>query len=89
MKKAIIAILKIGISGGIIAYLFIAASRDEHIRAFDTATGKELWKARLPAGGYATPTTYSIDGRQFVVCNGIWNCLCRSQLLEPFIFRSM
>jgi quinoprotein glucose dehydrogenase len=52
--------------------LFIAASRDEHIRAFDIETGQELWKTRLPAGGYATPTTYSIDGRQFVViaCGG-------------------
>jgi quinoprotein glucose dehydrogenase len=56
-------------AGGI---LFIAASRDEHIRAFDTETGEELWKTRLPAGGYATPATYSIDGRQFVViaCGG-------------------
>jgi quinoprotein glucose dehydrogenase len=52
--------------------VFIAASRDEHIRAFDRKTGKELWKAKLPAAGYATPATYSVNGRQFVViaCGG-------------------
>ncbi len=56
-------------AGGLV---FIAASRDEHIRAFDQKTGKELWKFKLPAAGYATPTVYSIDGKQFVViaCGG-------------------
>ena len=47
-------------AGGLV---FIAASRDEHIRAFDRKTGKELWKAKLPAAGYATPATYSVNGR--------------------------
>jgi quinoprotein glucose dehydrogenase len=56
-------------AGGV---LFIGASRDEHIRAFDAKTGRELWKAKLPAGGYATPATYEVGGRQFVViaCGG-------------------
>ncbi|WP_193213588.1 PQQ-binding-like beta-propeller repeat protein [Luteolibacter marinus] len=56
-------------AGGLI---FIAASRDEHLRAFDRRSGKELWKARLPAAGYATPATYSVNGRQYVViaCGG-------------------
>lgn len=36
-------------------------------RAFDTDTGKELFKAHLPAGGRATPMTYMAGGRQFVV----------------------
>jgi quinoprotein glucose dehydrogenase len=56
-------------AGGLV---FIAASRDEHIRAFDRQTGKELWKAKLPAGGYATPATYSAGGKQYVViaCGG-------------------
>lgn len=56
-------------AGGLV---FIAASRDEHIRAFDRETGEELWKAPLPAAGYATPATYSVDGRQYVViaCGG-------------------
>ena len=48
---------------------FIGASQDRYIRAFDTATGQELWKAGLPAGGHATPVTYISpeSGRQFVV----------------------
>ncbi|MSU48344.1 MAG: pyrroloquinoline quinone-dependent dehydrogenase [Opitutus sp.] len=56
-------------AGGLI---FIAATRDEMIRAFDRSTGKTLWQARLPAAGYATPTTYSVNGRQYLViaCGG-------------------
>ena len=46
---------------------FIAATTDAWFRAFDTATGAELWKARLPAGGKATPMTYlGADRRQYV-----------------------
>ena len=37
---------------------FTAASKDHFLRAFDTATGAELWQGRLPAGGQATPMTY-------------------------------
>ena len=47
--------------------LFIAATADETIRAFDTDTGKVLWKARLPFSGTATPSIYSVNGRQFLV----------------------
>lgn len=52
--------------------LFIAASKDENLRAFESKTGKELWRFKLPAAGYATPATYSVKGRQFVViaCGG-------------------
>jgi quinoprotein glucose dehydrogenase len=46
---------------------FIGAAMDNYIRAFDTVSGKELWKERLPAGGQATPMTYSIGGKQYVV----------------------
>ena len=55
--------------GGLV---FIAATKDEKIRAFDKETGKVLWEAKLPAAGFATPATYSINGRQFVViaCGG-------------------
>lgn len=55
--------------GGLI---FIAATKDEKIRAFDKRTGKVVWEAQLPAAGYATPATYSIDGKQYVViaCGG-------------------
>jgi quinoprotein glucose dehydrogenase len=52
--------------------LFIAATRDELIRAFDRRTGRELWRAPLPAAGYATPSTYAVGGRQYLViaCGG-------------------
>lgn len=55
--------------GGLV---FIAATKDEKIRAFDKKTGKVLWEAQLPAAGYATPATYSIDGKQYLViaCGG-------------------
>jgi quinoprotein glucose dehydrogenase len=51
--------------GGVI---FIAATQDRYLRAFDEATGAELWSDRLPAGGQATPMTYLSEksGRQFV-----------------------
>jgi quinoprotein glucose dehydrogenase len=47
--------------------VFIAATPDEKIRAFDTHSGQVLWEYRLPAGGYATPSVYVIDGKQYVV----------------------
>jgi quinoprotein glucose dehydrogenase len=48
--------------------VFIAATPDAYLRAFDIETGAELWKGKLPAGGKATPMTYrGRDGRQYVV----------------------
>jgi quinoprotein glucose dehydrogenase len=41
--------------------VFIAAAMDDYLRAFDVTTGEELWKARLPAGGQATPMSYGAD----------------------------
>jgi quinoprotein glucose dehydrogenase len=46
--------------------IFIASTRDERIRAFDRATGAVLWEHQLPAGGFATPITYAVGGKQFV-----------------------
>ena len=51
-------------AGGLV---FIAATQDEKFRAFDKETGKLLWEATLPAAGYATPSTYAVGGRQYVV----------------------
>jgi len=50
-------------AGGVI---FIAATADEKFRAIEKATGRTLWEFQLPAGGYATPSVYMIDGRQYV-----------------------
>ena len=51
-------------AGGVI---FIGAAMDDYLRAFDVATGEELWKGKLPAGGQATPMSYEWEGRQYVV----------------------
>ena len=40
---------------------------DDYLRAFDIDTGEERWRGRLPAGGQATPMTYQLGGRQYVV----------------------
>lgn len=47
--------------------IFIGAAMDDYLRALDVATGRELWKGRLPAGGQATPMTYEYAGRQYLV----------------------
>ncbi len=52
--------------------LFIAATSDAKIRAYNKRTGQLLWEADLPAAGFATPSVYSVEGRQYVViaCGG-------------------
>ncbi|MFN4146625.1 MAG: PQQ-binding-like beta-propeller repeat protein [Runella sp.] len=52
--------------------LFIAATKDGMFRAFDKMTGKLLWQTKLPAAGFATPSTYQVNGKQYVViaCGG-------------------
>ena len=57
-------------AGGLV---FIAGTPDEKIRAFEKHTGKVLWEYKLPAASYATPSTYMINGRQYLVvtaCGG-------------------
>jgi quinoprotein glucose dehydrogenase len=51
-------------AGGLV---FIAATMDEKFRAFDKVTGQLLWQTTLPAAGYATPSTYAVRGKQYVV----------------------
>lgn len=56
--------------GGIVTaggLIFIGGSQDEKFRAIDKNSGKILWEYQLPAGGYATPATYEVDGKQYVV----------------------
>lgn len=56
-------------AGGV---LFIAATKDGKFRAFNKRTGQLLWETKLPYPGFATPSVYEIDGKQFVViaCGG-------------------
>jgi quinoprotein glucose dehydrogenase len=51
-------------AGGLV---FIGGSKDEMFHAFDKSTGKLLWEFKLDAGGYATPCTYAVNGKQYVV----------------------
>ena len=55
-------------AGGII---FIAATTDKYVRAFDKDTGELLWKYKMPFVGMATPATYEVNGKQyFVIASG-------------------
>ncbi|MSU64547.1 MAG: pyrroloquinoline quinone-dependent dehydrogenase [Opitutus sp.] len=56
-------------AGGV---LFIAATSDEKFRAFSSQSGEMLWETKLPAAGFATPATYEVGGKQYVViaCGG-------------------
>jgi len=51
-------------AGGLI---FIGAAMDERMHAYDKDSGELLWEFQMDAGGYATPATYQIKGRQYVV----------------------
>lgn len=51
-------------AGGLV---FIGGTMDEMFHAFDKSTGKLLWETKLDAGGYATPSTYMANGKQYVV----------------------
>ncbi|MGN6439209.1 MAG: pyrroloquinoline quinone-dependent dehydrogenase [Agriterribacter sp.] len=51
-------------AGGLV---IIGATRDEKLRIFDKRNGKLLWEYKLPAGGYATPATYTVNNQQYIV----------------------
>ncbi|WP_312984930.1 glucose/quinate/shikimate family membrane-bound PQQ-dependent dehydrogenase [Atlantibacter sp.] len=47
--------------------LFVGATADNYLRAYNMTNGEKLWEGRLPAGGQATPMTYEVNGKQYVV----------------------
>jgi len=51
-------------SGGL---TFVAGTIDNHLRAFETSTGELLWEYPLPASGIATPMSYFLNGKQYIV----------------------
>jgi quinoprotein glucose dehydrogenase len=51
-------------AGGLV---FVGSTADRRFRAFDIDTGDELWVTEIPKSAHATPMTYEVDGRQFVV----------------------
>ena len=71
-------------AGGLV---FIGAAMDSRLRAFDVATGEELWSAKLPAGGQATPMTYRVrdGGRQFVVIAAGGHTQMRTRLGDSLV----
>jgi quinoprotein glucose dehydrogenase len=54
----------IATAGGLI---FVGSTADSQFRAFDIKTGKVLWSVETPAAAHATPMTYEVDGKQYVV----------------------
>jgi len=52
--------------------LFIAGTKDGYFRVYDKTNGKLLWQTQLPAAAFATPATYKVNGKQYVVmaCGG-------------------
>ena len=54
-------------AGGLI---FIGATMDERFRAFDKKDGSLMWEYQLEAGAYATPSTFQVNGKQFVIIAG-------------------
>ncbi|MDH5396910.1 MAG: PQQ-binding-like beta-propeller repeat protein [Cyclobacteriaceae bacterium] len=51
-------------AGGLV---FIAATKDKYLRAFDKDTGEEVWRYKLPFASLATPATYEVGGKQYLV----------------------
>lgn len=67
--------------------VFIAAAMDDYLRAFSQASGEELWRGRLPAGGQATPMTYRVrpDGRQYVVVAAGGHAIMQTRLGDAVV----
>ena len=69
-------------AGGLV---FIGATMDNYLRAFDVATGEERWKGSLPAPGLATPMTYVWEGRQYVVIYAGGNAITGLELGDALV----
>jgi quinoprotein glucose dehydrogenase len=66
--------------------VFVAGTAgDDYFRAFDIETGKQLWQGRLPAGGQATPMTYSVRGKQYVVISAGGHGKLRTKLGDSLV----
>jgi quinoprotein glucose dehydrogenase len=69
-------------AGGLV---FAAASTDPYLRAFDSASGRELWKGELPVPAQATPMTYFVSGKQYVVICAGGNGQLRTKLGDSVV----
>jgi quinoprotein glucose dehydrogenase len=71
-------------AGGVV---FIGATHDERFRAFDIKTGEKLWEISTPFSANATPMTYEVDGRQYVVVSAgghAWSPLAKGDAIMAF-----
>ncbi len=71
------------VTGG--GLIFMAATLDSVLRAFDVDTGKELWSANLPVPGTAVPMTYELDGVQYVVIAAGGSALVGTELSDELM----
>lgn len=65
--------------------LFIGGSKDEMFHAYDKSTGKLLWQMKLPAGGYATPCTYSVNNKQYITIAAAGGGKQRTKSADTFV----
>jgi quinoprotein glucose dehydrogenase len=73
------------VTGGGIA--FIGASYDERFRGFDVETGEKLWEIDIPFSANATPMTYEVGGKQYVVVSAgghAWSPLQKGDYIMAF-----
>jgi quinoprotein glucose dehydrogenase len=69
-------------AGGIV---FIGATGDARLRAFDTETGAEIWSTPLPTSAHANPMTYEHDGRQFVVIAAGSDTVINAKTIDDYL----
>ena len=69
-------------AGGLV---FIGAALDSKFRAIDIHTGRELWQAGLPAPGMSVPSTYAVNGRQYVAIAAGGNALAGTKVYDAIV----
>jgi quinoprotein glucose dehydrogenase len=69
-------------AGGVVFY---SGALDDYLRAYEETSGRELWRARLPGGGQATPMTYRADGKQYVVVSAGGHGAAGTDLSDAFV----
>jgi len=69
-------------AGGVVFY---SGAIDDYLRGYDESSGRELWRARLPGGGQATPMTYRANGKQYVVVSAGGHGAAGTHLSDAFV----
>lgn len=69
-------------AGGVVFY---SGALDDYLRGYDETSGHELWRARLPGGGQATPMTYRANGKQYVVVSAGGHGAAGTDLSDAFV----